>query len=218
MARLKGCKRVTWGLTGRMRDMVFRETKQGIVAAEYNKPTYSEVKANTSNAKTFGAVGRLGLDLKPIADVGLNKLMVNTYNSNSQFMKKNYGIVTIDIDGMVKIDYTQVVVSEGSGKRLTSATVDQDAMGGIEFKWDKTKFGVDDAKTMVYLGVLCPTAERNIDAMAAFSLGDTACSNGTKVVSTPNSWMGKTVHCYAFTKNERDVVSSSQYVGEVNID
>lgn len=218
MARLKGCKRVTWGLTGRMRDIVFRETKQGIVAAEYNKPAYSEVKANSIQAKTFGAVGRLGLDLKPMVDMGLIALMVNTYNANSQFIKKNYGVATIELDGTVKIDYTQVVVSEGSGKRLTAVAIEQDSMGGIEIRWDKTKFGADDANTMVYLGALCPTAERNMDTMAVFSLGETACSVGSKSVMTPAGWIGKTIHCYAFTKNERDVVSNSQYIGEVTMD
>lgn len=217
MARFKACKDVNFGITGRMRDIVFRQTKLGIIAAQYNKPPYSETKANSVVAKTFGAISRLGLDLKPMVNVGLIDLAANTFTVNSQFVKANFKHGSVGTDGLVTIDYPEIVVAVGAGKMLVKGKVEQSAMGGVEFTWDKNKFGADETKTMLYAAVFCPDAERNMEAMSAFSLGEAACSMGTKEVALPASWISKKVYCYAFTRDANGVTSRSQYMGSVDL-
>lgn len=218
MARLKGCKKVTWGITGRLRDIVFRETKQGIVAAEYNKKPYNVEKANTANAKKFGAVSRLGLDLKPLSDVGFAGLMGNSYNSNSQFIKKNYGAVAALTDGTVNVEYANVVVAVGAGKKFLTPDVSMDANGKVLVEWSATNLTEDDAKTVCYFGVLCPTSDRNIEPVAMFSLGKDKMTVGSATIEVSARWTGEKAYVYGFTMTEKGIVSSSQFLGEVTID
>lgn len=218
MARLKNCKRITNAWTGRLRDNVYKETKQGVVVAEYNKPDYSVEKANSANAKKFGAVGRLGLDLKPLADVGFAGLMTNSYNANSQFIKKNYSVAMPIADGSVKIAYADVIVSEGSGKRFSIPDVSVDANGKVLIEWSTTNLVEADANTVCYFGVLCPTADRNIETLAVFSLGKEKFATGSAIVNVSANWSGQKAYVYGFTRNEKGVVSSSQFLGEVTID
>lgn len=110
-----------------------------------------------------------------------------------------------------EIDYTQVLVSQGSlpGALNPAASASQ---GQIHFSWQNNADNMQAMDTdKALLLVYCPAL-----GAATYVVGGQTRNSGSQSIKLPGNFIGQLVHCYlAFQNSEGTAASNSQLVGSV---
>lgn len=205
------------GFRGRVRDLVFRETKFGTLVSEFNSGLY-EGKQWSDRQKLarlkFAGLCKLAQVFRKSNDLGFRSEM--RYMSQPCFVRHNYTSLDVDSDGVYKVDYERVCMSHGTLSMLSEVSYHVVA-GVLRVKWFCGEGAAGDNYDRVSVMLYCPDCK---DSGINTVMGDGELSEGVVFRSQgflemiiPKRWAGLTVYSYVFVHNTAGRSSNSQYVG-----
>ena len=189
-----------------------------VIGASWKGIDYMRSRATSiSNPRTPAQVEQrakftaVGMFLKPLTSflrIGFKSaaIKMSAYNAAMSFNLKN---AITGIFPAFDIDYSKVLVSQGSlPGALNPATVSVTA-GTVRFTWEnnswETNASADDQAVLV---VYNPAKQAAVSVIGAI-----ARAVGTQTVILPNSFTGDQVQCFiAFINANQSVISNSEYV------
>ena len=191
-------------LSGSIGDLNFYKWKNTVVlrakrSPSKKKPTQAQIIAR-DKFKLLSSVFR---GLSQSAAIGF-KSHTSSMSERNAFFKYNHSSI-LNLDGELKTDYPQLVLSEGTLKGIEVVSASPENFS-FQFQW-KNK-SITDKSDTVYL-VLLPLNE-NYRSILTQSSGKEECLR----VKFPSFWNGAIFHAYTFRQNQKQQVSNSQYLGE----
>lgn len=206
------------GLRGKVRDLVFRETKFGTTVSGFNSGTYENKKwsgkQKGARAK-FSGLCKLAQVFRKANDLGFRSEM--TYMSQPCFVRHNYAALEVASDGGFIIDYKRVCMSHGT-LALLSRVGYRVENGILRVQWSCGDEMIGDKFDRVAVMMYCLECKENginvVMGDSVISDEVTFRSKGALEMKVPKRWDGLQVYCYVFTFDDNGKSSDSQFVGE----
>lgn len=205
---------------GKVGAVVARKWRTENVVSMYQpKVSNPQTKAQTIVRKRFAELSNLcGVMAKAINIGFYPDSLGNKAFPRAIFMRKNFGNVTADQQGEVEIDYSSILIADGSLPEVHFGMADFSTANTIRVTF--TPNGDDpDASTTdkVYLVAFNYDEDRCI-------VSEPVARNAQSVsITAPVYWSGEKVHLYGFVVkagelNSMDDVSKSNYIGSGNME
>ena len=191
-----------------------------VIGSSWKGIPYMKTKPiSVANPKTQGQLDHRGKFvtiirfLRPMKDfirVSFNEMAIRKTAYNAA-MSYNYHHAITGHFPDFNIDYTRVLVSEGSLAGVINPQVTAKA-GQINFTWQNN---ADNMEVMdsdkVLLMIYNATQQKTVSLVG----GDTRDS-GKQSITIPSSFVGNELHCYiAFQNIDETAASNSQFVGSI---
>lgn len=151
----------------------------------------------------FSALRSVARFFRVPASIGYKNLLHGAQTPTSMFMKKNWTTVSGGTPAETEVDFTQLVVSDGTCPSVgfNSASMEQALQVDVTFRADSDQPGAS-ANDNVYVFVY--QADLNEGVLGAPVLRSAARA----AVTVPSGWSGMRVHVYGFVKAIADNVDS----------
>lgn len=166
----------------------------------------------------FGACATLSNAFKRALLLGFAGICKGTkVPERSMFIKKNWANIRCDTPGAATVDYTELVIAEGSLPEVLFGNVSFAEPLQVACPMTDTT-GVDgaDARDKVYMFVYSPEAGAGIVSDGRNTRADESIS-----VNVPAYWNGHRVHVWGFAIgngiDNKGVISDSRYLGSGTI-
>lgn len=159
----------------------------------------------------FTALREVARSFRVPASIGLKVFLRGAKTPSSEFMKRNYSAVSGETPAEVEVDYTQLVVSDGSlpAPSFNSASMESALQVDVTWRADNDIPGTSN-DDLVYAFVYQADLNEGV-------LGTPKKRNGlTMSVSVPAGWSGMRVHVFGFAKAIADNVDSQTGIVLVN--
>lgn len=192
---------------------------ENVISAYQPKVSNPQTKAQTAVRNRFSALSNLCGILATAINIGFYPdSMGNKAFPRAVFMKKNFGNTIADAQGEVEIDYSAMLLSDGSLPEVFFGALDLETAGTIRATFtangDDPEASVND---QVYLVAFNVQGERCIVSAPANRSAESVSIN------YPVYWSGQKVQVWGFvTKNgelnSMDDVSKTSYIGSGNVE
>lgn len=214
-------------IKNKLGNAVGRKWRNLNVLAVYNgSPRNPRTSAQTRQRNLFAAITELAMAFAMVAKVGFRNLCAGTkIFPRAMFIKKNFGALSVASGGSITIDYSNIVVSQGSVGNVNFGAPSFDDPLTAHVNFTAGAVGTypsavqDDCKVRVL--VYCPDARQSIMSSAV------ALSAGGVDVVAPDYWNGLRVQVYGFVEYtgqgnseyglQAGECSNSIYIGQGNL-
>lgn len=226
MARVTGDKSVGFAPKGRLRDVVIRKTRVGLVVSRYDEPSKSKKKKSVSRSQlnrreVFGILQRMANVLKEVNSVGFRREVV--YSAHTRFLHYNYAIVDISDEGVLGVDYESMQLSAGTLRQLKDVEVWSEGRR-VEVRWRTDDMVRSDGYHHVAVVAYCPEIDRGMMKANVVMTGHEVCyrKDGQTAVDIPELWGKARFYLYAFAYvnvggSKAPNASLTQFLGSMEI-